>query len=1367
LTVTAQYAINTYTVTFADYDGSVIETQTVEHGSSATAPADPTREGYTFTGWSASLDDITGDLTITAQYAINTYTVTFQDHDGSVLDTQTVEHGSAATAPADPTREGYTFTGWDVSFSEITSDLTVTAEYEINTYTVTFINYDGAELKVQEVAHGEAATAPSDPTREGYTFTGWDPEDFSQVVSDLTVTAQFDINLYTVTFDLNGGTRVGGGELVQQVAHGDDAVAPEVEPQSGYIFVEWNSEYTNITADTTVAASYRMVPRGENLLITLNQNEEASITPSIQGEDGANLELVVVNAPARGTLSNTELGWVYIPEEDFSGFDGFDYVVRDSVAESSVYRVDIEVYWVNRPPVAVDDYFELERTSNDTYELPVLLNDYDPDDDDLRILSAKADVGDVAIDGDVLRYTAPENFLGQVQLTYSITDDFEGFDSAQVVLEIGGDRDPNAPVITVPPDTRVDANALFTRVNLGHASAVDRNGRTLPVSLVDGVPLFAPGSNLAYWEAIDSEGRRSVASQRVQVDPLISVSLDQTVTRTDTVNIRVILNGNAPEYPVAIPYSVSGTAPSSGHSLRDGVIYIESGREATIEFEMFGEALGEGDKTVVVTLDSSINRAPNFRSTIIATDRNIAPQLQLGVFQQNQNRLTVGQDAGEVTVRATATDANINDILTLDWTSELEGQISAEGTTFTFNPEQVPVGVYEVLATVTDDGEPSLSNRSRVYIDVRRELPVLGDTDSNGNGIPDRLMGLGDSNGNGIPDYLDTMESCNVIPQQVIEQQLFLSETEASVCIRKGSTAMQSALGAIQIDDGEIPVLLIPDPEIRNVGGIFDFIVYGLPELGQGVRVAIPQRKPIPTNPVYRKFRDGEWVNFIEDANNRLYSSQSEPGFCPPPGSSLWEEGLIEGNHCVQMLIEDGGPNDADGEANGAILDPGGVGVVMSANNPPVARDNHVEIFWNTSIEVDVLENDSDPDGDDIFVTSATAMMGTASVINQRRVRFTPPLDFAGNTTIAYSISDGNGGVDSATIFVAVTANEPPVAVNDYAETNDRTPIVIDVLHNDYDPDGGPLTVVSASAQQGTVTIRSDNMLSYTPKVGFGGIDVINYSIEDDMGARASAQVRVTVRVVETIEIRGETSGGNWSLLMMPFVLLIWLYRQPGMRRFGSGRKPLFGAFFVLLLTTVMLQPKALADTDSDSKVHPFEIQLSVGRAQTHGSRAALDAILPPNAEVFEYANKDTSVALEISYSLHKHLLVKAGYVDLGVGRSAIRVETDDPIGTHELLATAAPLLPWGYTGGIVLRMYPIDKWQLDLEAGGIHWRGDYRSATNTGHVIETRRRGADSYVGASLAREINQRTGLRLQWRSYDLEHRVSSISLGIWRRF
>ena len=193
-----------HTVTFKDWDGTVLKTQEVQHGGDAEAPADPTRVGYTFTGWDKEFANIMADLVVTAQYEINTYTVTFKDWNGTVLKTQEVQHGGDAEAPADPTRTGYTFTGWDKEFTNIMADLVVTARYEINTYTVTFKDWDGTELKTQEVQHGGDAEAPADPTRTGYTFTGWDKA-FTNITADLVVTARYEINTYTVTFkDWNG-----------------------------------------------------------------------------------------------------------------------------------------------------------------------------------------------------------------------------------------------------------------------------------------------------------------------------------------------------------------------------------------------------------------------------------------------------------------------------------------------------------------------------------------------------------------------------------------------------------------------------------------------------------------------------------------------------------------------------------------------------------------------------------------------------------------------------------------------------------------------------------------------------------------------------------------------------------------------------------------------------------------------------------------------------------------------------------------------------------------------------------------------------------------------------------------------------------
>ena len=125
----------TYTVRFLDWDNSVISTQTVTSGGSATAPSNPTRDGYVFTGWDKSFTNITANTDIHAQYTIKTYTVRFLDWNGTVLDTQTINHGSNATPPPNPTRDGYTFSGWSGNYTNVTADVDIIAQYKENSQT--------------------------------------------------------------------------------------------------------------------------------------------------------------------------------------------------------------------------------------------------------------------------------------------------------------------------------------------------------------------------------------------------------------------------------------------------------------------------------------------------------------------------------------------------------------------------------------------------------------------------------------------------------------------------------------------------------------------------------------------------------------------------------------------------------------------------------------------------------------------------------------------------------------------------------------------------------------------------------------------------------------------------------------------------------------------------------------------------------------------------------------------------------------------------------------------------------------------------------------------------------------------------------
>lgn len=207
-TVYVKWTINKYTVTFMDGE-KVLETFTnVPHGDTVTAPEVPKKDGKTFKEWDKDFSKVTSDLTINAVYDVDTFTVTFKDGE-KVLETQTVEYEAAATAP-DTARlsppEGMHFAKWDKDFSKVTESIEVSAVYELNEYTVIFKNEETV-ISIQPVKHGFAATAPNVVDTATKKFVGWD-KSFDNVTSDLIVNAKFETKKFTLTFINFDGTTV-------------------------------------------------------------------------------------------------------------------------------------------------------------------------------------------------------------------------------------------------------------------------------------------------------------------------------------------------------------------------------------------------------------------------------------------------------------------------------------------------------------------------------------------------------------------------------------------------------------------------------------------------------------------------------------------------------------------------------------------------------------------------------------------------------------------------------------------------------------------------------------------------------------------------------------------------------------------------------------------------------------------------------------------------------------------------------------------------------------------------------------------------------------------------------------------------------
>ena len=207
-TVYVKWTINKYTVTFMDGEKVLAAFTNVPHGETVTAPEVPKKDGKTFSKWDKDFSKVTSDLTINAVYDVDTFTVTFKDGE-KVLETQTVEYEAAATAP-DTARlsppEGMHFAKWDKDFSKVTEDIEVSAVYELNEYTVIFKNGETV-ISIQPVKHGFAATPPNVFDTPTEKFVGWD-KSFDNVTSDLIVNAKFETKKYTLTFINFDGTTV-------------------------------------------------------------------------------------------------------------------------------------------------------------------------------------------------------------------------------------------------------------------------------------------------------------------------------------------------------------------------------------------------------------------------------------------------------------------------------------------------------------------------------------------------------------------------------------------------------------------------------------------------------------------------------------------------------------------------------------------------------------------------------------------------------------------------------------------------------------------------------------------------------------------------------------------------------------------------------------------------------------------------------------------------------------------------------------------------------------------------------------------------------------------------------------------------------
>ena len=344
----AKWEINQYTITFDTAGGSAIAPITQDYGTAITAPADPTREGYTFAGWDTAIPATmpAGDMTITAQWTVNQYTITY-DLDGGTAegnpDTYTVE--TDAFTLKNPTRPGYTFTGWSGTGLTGEDNLTVTipkgstgnrsytAHWSLNTYSITYdLNGGTASGNPTSYTVESATITLNQPTKTGYTFTGWSGTDLTGEdnltvtipagsTGDRSYTAHWSLNTYSITYDLDGGTASGNPDFYTVES---STITLNPPTRTGYTFIGWSGTDLSGSDNLTVT-----IPTGSigNRSYTAHWSLNTySITYDLDGGTAlGNPDFYTVESSAITLNEPTKAGYV------FTGWSGTDLVGEDNL----------------------------------------------------------------------------------------------------------------------------------------------------------------------------------------------------------------------------------------------------------------------------------------------------------------------------------------------------------------------------------------------------------------------------------------------------------------------------------------------------------------------------------------------------------------------------------------------------------------------------------------------------------------------------------------------------------------------------------------------------------------------------------------------------------------------------------------------------------------------------------------------------------------------------------------------------------------------------------------------------------------------------------------------------------------------------